>query len=110
MKLRQMNREGGRVDLTHWCPGCREYHPITIGGKNSNGASWRWNGNMEHPTFEPSVNIRINAPGMIGYQPKAKTSICHYILSGGMLYFQADCTHSLRGQTVELPEWQQIGR
>jgi len=41
---------------------------------------------------------------MQGYQPDLPTEVCHYFLKGGMLQFLGDCTHTLAGQTVPLPE------
>jgi hypothetical protein len=35
---------------------------------------------------------------------RSKTMICHLFVTGGMIEYLPDCTHSLVGQTVELPE------
>ena len=98
-----------------WCPGCKEMHPIPVGG---NG--WQWNGSYDKPTFMPSVFVRgvvITAKGEFqyrqwcdaGYRPGAlpenldsKSTCCHSYVRDGRIQFLADCTHELRNQTVEL--------
>lgn len=92
--LRSM--EGG---FGHWCPGCKTMHYIAVDRPLSNGARWSFDGNIEHPTFSPSVRIRI--PDWNG-KPE---SCCHYFLRGGKLQFCADSTHELAGKTVPLPEF-----
>lgn len=95
----------------HWCPGCKEMHRIPD--------SWQFNGNVNRPTFTPSVKItgkqtvkddRGNWTGewVRGPDGNALDECCHYILTDGVLNFCGDCTHALRGQSVplpELPEW-----
>lgn len=46
----------GRRCLT-WCPGCDLLHPFSIVGEDgSHGENvWTWDGNLEQPTFEPSL-------------------------------------------------------
>lgn len=40
-----------------WCPGCDLMHPFTIesDGVLNGGTTWTWDGNLEAPTFEPSL-------------------------------------------------------
>ena len=35
---------------------------------------------------------------------KASSSVCHSFITDGRIQFLGDCTHELKGQTVELPE------
>lgn len=88
-----------KAGFVHWCPGCDELHAIAVDAPNSNGARWSFNGNLEKPTFGPSINIRIYG-GERGTQP---TEVCHYFLIDGQLQFCSDTTHALSGQTVPLP-------
>jgi hypothetical protein len=111
-KLRSL--EGGEVAF--WCPGCDEAHGIPV---NQPG-SWTWDGNVEKPTFNPSLLIRSghHAPGHQGDEcwctynaehPDAPApfvcSVCHSFVRGGMIQFLGDCTHNLVGQTVEILDW-----
>lgn len=88
----------------HLCPGCNRSHVIAVDAPNASGARWTFNGNLEKPTFSPSINSRTNMPDMKGYQPNVYSSICHYFLTDGRIQFLTDCTHALAGQTVALPE------
>lgn len=77
----------------HWCPGCQERHFIPD--------SWTFNGDIEKPTFTPSVNISAN------YGPLAKKPgpyCCHYNLTAGVLQYHGDCSHAMAGTSVPLPD------
>jgi Family of unknown function (DUF6527) len=103
-KLRSVRWPDGVTGIAHWCPGCDSMHAFSISGKNSSGAQWSWDGNVDAPTCSPSMNIKCNTPDMKEYQPRAGTSICHYFLRAGQLQFTGDTTHRLKGQTVPLPD------
>lgn len=91
-------------DFGHWCPGCGCGHEIAVTKKNASGASWSYNGDPQKPTFAPSINIKINHPGHQHYRPGLATNVCHYFIRDGKIEFLGDCTHALRGQTVDLPD------
>jgi hypothetical protein len=74
----------------HYCPGCELYHYFHTTYPNRSKATWSFDGNMTQPTFHPSMNI-------VGQ--------CHYWLRNGKIEFLGDCDHSLRNQTVDLPEF-----
>lgn len=79
------------------CPGCGFGHHVAIAPHTfGNGASWTFNGDMERPTFNPSVLSTIE---YVGGKP---SKICHLFVRDGMLQFLSDCHHSLAGQTVEM--------
>ena len=79
------------------CPGCGYEHAVTVNGKkNSQGASWGWNGSMEAPTFTPSINCNKDEPDVH----------CHSFVTDGRIQFLGDCFHALKGQTVEIPAWE----
>lgn len=86
-KLRTL--EGGA--LAYWCPGCALPHCVYVDAPNPrNGSRWTWDGNVEAPTFKPSVHY----PGY-----------CHSFVTAGRVQFLNDCAHELAGQTVPLPEF-----
>ncbi len=89
--------------LAHWCPACESMHQFALDGKNSNGAQWTWDGNVENPTFAPSMNITVNGKDQQHYDPEEPTEVCHYFLKAGVIEYLADCTHMLRGQRIILP-------
>lgn len=90
---------------SHWCPGCGEMHLIPD--------TWTFNGNVDAPTFSPSVKItgkqRVIVNGewtgewVRDASGNAVDCCCHYILTAGRLQFCGDSTHALSGQTVDLP-------
>lgn len=97
--------------FSHWCPGCEEVHFI----RTSNGPPcWAFNQNVDRPSFAPSVKItgvqtvvengRWTGEWKRGPDGKALPCCCHYFLTDGVLIFQNDCTHQLKGQRVQLPD------
>lgn len=85
-KLHVVNKPG--IQYWFWCPGCDMWHRFNVG--NLGGPTWKFNGNMEQPTFTPSLHY----PDVV----------CHLILTDGILRFIGDCTHALRSQSVPLPD------
>lgn len=95
MKLQRFESENGDgskngVVFVFWCPGCEERHTFTT--ERDRKPVWVFDGNMEHPTFSPSLLY------------PDKTPCCHLYLKAGKLEFLSDCGHSLAGKTVDLPE------
>lgn len=97
----------------HWCPGCGEMHRIAVGA--ASGPNWTFDGNVDRPTFSPSVKItgkltekdaqgkwtgrwvRDGAGQMVNM-------CCHYFIKAGRIEFCGDSTHALAGKTVPLPD------
>lgn len=94
-------------------------HGITVSGSQA----WGWNGDVDKPTFTPSVLVRS---GHYASHAKPedhcwckhnaehpddpisfKCGICHSFVTAGRIQFLNDCTHELAGQTVDLPDWEQ---
>lgn len=93
-------------DYGYWCPACNGMHTIGVTVPNRSGAKWSFDGNTAQPTFSPSINYKVNTPDMgEHYQPDVGSTICHHIITGGRIQFCGDCTHDLRGQTVDLPDF-----
>ena len=61
--------------------------------------AWTWDGNLEAPTLSPSILTHTEP-----YVDGKGTGICHSFISAGIVEFLGDCTHSLAGQKVPLPE------
>ena len=95
-----------RGGIGHWCPGCDEIHVIPD--------SWQFDGNLDFPTFQPSIKITGKQKVMVDGEwmgdwrrdanGKPLDYCCHYFLHAGVLKFCGDCTHHLSNQTVELPD------
>jgi hypothetical protein len=76
------------------CPGCGYGHPFRVNGDPALH-NWTWNGSTTAPTFSPSLLCNKDYP----------ESRCHSFVTDGKIQFLSDCFHSLKGQTVEIPEW-----
>lgn len=96
-----------------WCPGCDCAHKIVI----ETPESWTFNGDLERPTISPSVLVHMHKwdgtveeyghwtrPTHPGVAPGGECT-CHSFVVDGQIQFLSDCTHTLAGQTVELPDW-----
>jgi hypothetical protein len=104
----------GRVMF--YCPACKDTHALTVGGDKH--PCWGFNGNYDKPTFTPSVLVKSGhycdgrtencwcrwAERHLGEEPPFKCGICHSFVTDGHIRYLADCTHSMAGQTVELPD------
>lgn len=93
------DRKLGRVCLV-WCPGCDMLHRINVLGEDGSRDSviWDWDGNMERPTFDPSILV---------FRDNDKKR-CHSYLKNGQWQFLTDSGHGLAGKTfgmVPLPDW-----
>lgn len=77
------------------CPGCDQWHRVPVTGPNK----WTWNGSDESPTLRPSVKCAWT------YGENDEKRCCHFFLKEGKIQFCGDCTHDLKGQTVEMPEF-----
>lgn len=83
--------------LMFHCPGCKSAHMVTVnGGRNGKGATWQWNQDIEKPTLSPSIGVSM----------ENAESRCHSFVRDGKIQFLSDCFHELKGQTVDLPDWE----
>jgi hypothetical protein len=98
------------------CPACQEMHSLPD--------SWTFDGNLEAPTFSPSfkhTGIQIEkdeagdwtgrwltesgeAKDFFGSEDKPRPWCCHYVITAGQVAYCNDCTHTMAGQTVPMPE------
>ncbi len=110
-KISKILWESDDNGLLFWCPGCDMAHQIHYG--SGNGPRWGWNGNIDLPTFTPSVLVRYrhpkgysnDNPAPLGWKGEYVDDICHSFVTNGRIQFLSDCTHHLIGQTVDLPEF-----
>lgn len=74
----------------HWCSLCYKDHlPVCEGAERKGGYQWKFNGNWEKPTFEPSL-VNYGHPH------------CHLNLQDGILKYCGDSHHSLSGKQIPL--------
>lgn len=99
-----------------WCPGCGEPHYVSTSGS---GPVWGFDGNVERPTFTPSILVRSghyipgHKPGdpcwctfkpADGGESSFKCKVCHSFVRDGRIQFLSDCSHGLAGRTIPLPQ------
>jgi hypothetical protein len=110
--------EPGLADVYFYCPGCKCDHGVWIQKTEKNNSVWLFNGDMNNPTFSPSILIRSVAwpdrpekddqgnyiLGDDGRIKGAKDVVCHSFVRDGKIEFLGDCTHELKGQTVILED------
>lgn len=91
--------------LLFCCPGCAEsdgnvgLHMLPVNTSETSPA-WTFDGDLDAPTVSPSILTRTG--------PADAQSVCHSFLRAGVFEFLGDCTHSMAGQQIpmpELPEW-----
>ena len=96
--------------LGFWCPACEQLHVYD--------ERWRFDGNWDKPSFAPSLRTSCghyvpNTPrmpdGRCGWCVRAEEHgrpsicrMCHLFVTEGKIIFCPDCSHDLRGQTVEM--------
>lgn len=100
------------------CPGCDEYHVVYSKEASPEcQPQWDFNGDLERPTFSPSLLYRTghfvkgqpqppncrhcNDPDFIGTRV---CTVCHSFMRDGKIEFLSDCTHHLAGKTVDMAE------
>lgn len=79
----------------HWCPGCKRIHVIPVRGQ-SGEPKWSFNGNMDSPSFSPSVRIFVTRPN------GGQETLCHYFITGGVIDYCPDSPHKYGGQKIPL--------
>ena len=64
--------------------------PVILRGSRAGTNCWSWNGDTEKPTVKPSI---LSDNG---------TDRCHTWINDGKVQFLDDCSHELKGQTLDL--------
>lgn len=80
--------QGVQTLYLFYCPGCKAGHGFHV-------PHWSFDGDMNTPTFAPSLKCN-------GHDP---SSICHLSMVKGKIQFLPDCFHALAGQTVDMEDW-----
>lgn len=102
---------GQRAGLTFYCLACQQRHVVGLG--------WQFNGNLDKPSFTPSVVVRLGHyltgdattchcawsrrfPRQ-GPEPRPCV-LCHSVITDGMITYTSDCSHAFKNRTIPLPE------
>lgn len=106
MRVAQAINDAGEV-IGHriFCPACRCTHLFNAPNQpNSGGHKWTFDGNLEAPSFSPSMNATSNPKDHPGHNQDLPTTRCHFFVRAGSIDYCTDSTHHLAGKTVALPE------
>jgi hypothetical protein len=97
LKLRSVTHpDGSLYGVRFDCPGCGDPHVIPTTGPKA----WGFNGSMDAPTLTPSILVTWRGED----DGKPVFASCHSFVREGKIEFLGDCTHELKGQTVDLPD------
>lgn len=88
--------------LSFHCPGCKCGHGVYVDHPGPNRPVWEWNNSLYEPTFKPSIKIEWYD------QVGPRHMICHSYVTDGKIEFLIDSTHWLAGQTVEIPDFEEV--
>lgn len=93
------------------CLGCGYEHEIYTKVKNYSGAQWSFSGTLDKPTFSPSINYTwgymvkgLSPEDYKFYRGENRGGACHFFVRDGKIQYLGDCTHHLKGQTIDLPD------
>jgi hypothetical protein len=78
-----------------FCPACNTNHQFKVIAWP--GPVWSFNGDIEYPTFRPSMLCNKDSDN-------PTVPRCHSYVTDGKIQYLEDCTHELKGQTIDLPE------
>jgi Family of unknown function (DUF6527) len=90
-----LERFDGSLFVWFHCPGCGSSHRLRVDPPDRHPC-WTWNGDRLKPTFTPSILSAYDSG------PARERRVCHSFVTDGRIQFLSDCTHALRGQTVDL--------
>lgn len=91
MKLKGINDSNGILyGYEIYCPGCKGNHMYKVAGDG-----WKFNGNMDKPTFTPSF---------LSHETEANLR-CHFFVTDGVIIFCNDSQHRLANKRVDLPDY-----
>lgn len=90
MKLKVLKSKTGTF-YTFWCEGCEQTHSFEVrfDGGSVFHATWEFNGDMEKPTFSPSL----------------KYPRCHLFVRDGIIDYCNDCYHQYAGSEIPLKDF-----
>lgn len=103
-KIKKMTTKGtrgqqGTIEACNsflfFCPGCENAHRF-------NDVTWKFNLDMDKPTLKPSYMTWWG--GTVNGKFIKRKHICHSYITDGKIEFLGDCTHKLKGQTMDLPD------
>lgn len=87
--------------IAFWCVGCDQAHMLNVcTADRADGApAWDFDGNIDAPTFSPSVLVSWPASG-----DRPASTRCHLFVTAGQIDYLADSAgHAVRGRVAMVP-------
>lgn len=81
---------------TFFCEGCNMHHQVWT--QTPGKPQWSFNGDLEKPTFSPSLLVRY--PQWDGEKQVEK--VCHSFIKDGLIQYLGDCTHKFANMTIPI--------
>jgi hypothetical protein len=96
----KVRAQDGVEGVSYWfyCPGCGHDHRFTV-RKDGGRPTWTFNGNLENPTFNPSLLMFVTNP-----ETKQRKALCHLFLKNGVIEYLTDFDHAYKGKKYPLPD------
>lgn len=103
-------KDEGDGMYSFYCPGCEHNHVYYVNSPNwkGGGGGWTFNGDMNNPTFSPSLLNRWGKQADPNWQeptddagnplPGNWSGRCHLFVQNGVINYCGDCTHSYNGK------------
>ena len=85
-------RDGVITGYYIWCVACKHAHVYEVPG-------WSFNGNLEKPSFTPSLLEFYTKPGT-----NQRIITCHFFVTDGIIKYCGDCPHELNCQNLPLEQ------
>lgn len=83
----------GQLNHMIFCPACKCGHGFDTD-------RWVFNGDMVKPTLSALPGHTCSV--MVQHRRQGLQVVCHYHINDGMIEFCNDCSHDMRGKTVQL--------
>lgn len=87
-RVRVLTDGSGHPSQYIFCPACKTIHLFDD--------RWTFNNNFDKPTFSPSMLVHGTEDG---FAPR-----CHTFVRNGKIEYLSDCSHEMKGHTIDLPE------
>lgn len=98
-KIIIIESNGKSVGYCFKCPACGFLHKFCTADAHTEGwPVWTLTGTPEKPTIRDSILVKED------FGENHESRQCHSFVTDGQISFCGDCTHSMAGQTVPLPE------
>lgn len=89
---------GTRGIYSFFCPGCGKYHTINTKDEGYKQPIWGFNGDVDKPTFTPSLAVL----SVTNIANEYREMRCHSFIRDGKIQYLSDCDHALAGQTIDM--------